>query len=113
MSGAPWLDTYALVCILLMDKHHFSTQDICRISSYNPGIFVNPHLKRQFKNKSLGKGFGAIEKGYVGSLTVLNLKKETTVRRNSLKTKVGWSPLEGEKFKGAVEAVFVKGKLFY
>lgn len=111
MSGAPWLDTYALICIHLMDKYDFSTQDICRIASYNPGIFVNPHLKRQFSNKSLSKGFGAIEKGYVGSLTVLNLKKKTIVKRSSLKTKVGWSPLEGRSFKGAVEAVFVGGKL--
>ena len=110
MSGAPWLDVYALVCVHLMDKHAFTTEDIARVTSYNPGIFVNPHLKRQFKKESFGKGFGKIEKGYVGSLTVINRKKKTTVKRGMLKTKVGWSPLENKRFNGALEAVFVKGK---
>lgn len=110
MSGAPWLDTYALVCVYLMDKHGFTTEDIARVTSYNPGVFVNPHLKRQFKGKSFGKGFGKIEKGYVGSLTVINRKKATTVKRNMLKTKVGWSPLENRRFNGSLEAVFVGGE---
>jgi dihydroorotase-like cyclic amidohydrolase len=45
----------------------------------------------------------------MGSLTVLNLEKMTTVERKNLKTKVGWSPLEGRTFPGAVEAVFIAG----
>ena len=70
---------------------------------------MNPHLKRQFPNKNFGKGFGEIKKGFVGSFTVLNLKKNTVVDRRDLKTKVGWSPLEGRTMSGALEAVFVRG----
>ena len=108
-SGAPWLDTYALVCAWLMNEHGFSAQRIASAAAYMPGKFVNPHLKRQFPKQDFGKGFGEIKRGFVGSLTVLNLKKKTFVRREDLKTKAGWSALEGREMPGAVEAVFVRG----
>ena len=108
-SGAPWLDTYALVCTWLMREHGFSAQDIARVSAFHPGQFVNPHLKRQFKDRTFGKGFGEIKKGFVGSLTVLNTKKKTRVRREDIKSKCGWSALEGRDLPGTIEAVFVGG----
>lgn len=109
-SGAPWLDTYAIVCTWLMREHGFLPQDIARVASHNPGTFVNRFLPSQFPGQDFGKGFGDIAEGYVGSLTVLNIEKTTTVDRKDLKTKVGWSPLEGRTLPGAVEAVFIKGK---
>lgn len=109
-SGAPWLDVYGLVCAWLMHAHNFSAQDIARVAAYHPGTFVNPHLKKQFPKHNFGKGFGQIAKGFVGSFTVLNLKKKTIVNKDMLKTNIGWSPLEGMTMPGAVEAVFVGGK---
>ncbi len=111
-SGAPWLDTYALVCCWLMSEHGFRAQDIARIAAYNPGRFVNRFLPAQYPGRDFGKGFGDIAPGYMGSLTVLNLARKTTVERKDLKTKVGWSPLEGQTFHGAVEAVFIAGKRY-
>jgi dihydroorotase len=111
-SGAPWLDTYALVCAWLMHEHGFTTQDITRVAAYYPGTFVNPHLKRQFPKQNFGKGFGEIKKGFVGSLTVLNLKHPTVVVREEVKSKCGWSALEERTMPGTVEAVFVRGKRF-
>lgn len=110
MSGAPWLDTYALVCLHLMKKHGFSPQRIAHVAAYMPGEFVNKHLKAQFAGKKYGKGFGQVEKGYVGSFTVLSTKGSTTVKREELKTKSAWSPLEDRKFAGKIEAVFVAGQ---
>ncbi len=110
-SGAPWLDTYALVCTWLISEYGFTTQDIARVAAYYPGTFVNTHLKRQFPRQNFGKGFGEIKKGFVGSLTVLNLKQKTIVIREELKSKCGWSALEERTMPGAVEAVFVRGKL--
>ncbi len=92
-----------------MNEYRFTTQDIARVAAYFPGTFVNPHLKRQFAGKNFGKGFGKIEKGYMGSLTILNLKKKTVVVREELKTKCGWSALEERTMPGAVEAVFIRG----
>ncbi len=108
-SGAPWLDTYALVCAWLMKEHGFSAKDIARVTAYYPGQFLNPHLKKQFPKQKWGKGFGKIEKGYVASFTVLNTKKSTRVRREELKTKVQWSALVDRNMPGAVEAVFIRG----
>ncbi len=108
-SGAPWLDTHGLICCWLMREHGFTPQDIARVASYNPGVFVNRFLPFQFLDRDFGKGFGDLAEGYMGSLTVLNTKKETVVDRKDLKTKVGWSPLEGETLPGAVEAVFIAG----
>lgn len=109
-SGAPWLDTYALVCTWLMREHGFTPQDIARVSAYMPGKFINPHLKKQFAKRKFGKGFGEIKKGFMGSLTVLNLKTQTLVKREDLKTKAGWSALQGRVMPGAVEAVFISGE---
>ncbi|TSC86162.1 MAG: Dihydroorotase [Parcubacteria group bacterium Gr01-1014_8] len=109
-SGAPWLDTYGLVCAWLMNECGFTSQDIARVAAYYPGKFVSPFLKRQFPKQNFGKGFGEVKKGFVGSLTVLNLKRKTKVRREDLKTKVKWSALEGREMPGSVEAVFFRGK---
>ena len=70
MSGAPWLDTYAPVVTWLMMNENFITQEIARVTAYNPGKFVNPFLKHQFADSDIdfGKGFGKIEEGYVLSL---------------------------------------------
>jgi len=110
MSGAPWLDTYALVCALLMRTQGFTPQMIARVAAYEPGLFVNRFLKRQFPKMSTGKGFGEIAKGNMGSFTVISLNRVTTIRREDLKTKCGWSPLEDWKVPGGVEAVFVRGE---
>lgn len=110
-SGAPWLDTYALVCCWLMHEHRFATQDIARVAAYNPGQFANRFLPAQYPGHNFGKGFGDIAEGYMGSLTVLNTAKTTVVDRKNLKTKVGWSPLEGREMPGALEAVFIEGEL--
>lgn len=112
-SGAPWLDTYGLVCTWLIRRHGFTPQHIARVAAYNPGRFASQFLSSQFPGRDFGKGFGDIDDGYVGSLTVLNLKKITAVKRENLKTKVGWSAFEGHSFPGAVEAVFIRGKLHH
>ena len=108
VSGAPWLDNYGDVCLILMHSYNFTPKDIARISSYNPGLFVNQQLKHQAKGIDYGKGFGMIDVGYVGSLTVLNLKKANRVR--SIETKCKWSPMDNMHIQGQVDSVFVFGK---
>jgi dihydroorotase len=102
ISGQPHLDTYGAFVTWLILEHRFTPQRIAEICSANPGAFVNPY--------TAPKKFGRIEPGYTASLTVLNLKRSWTVRREDLKTKCGWSPFEGMTFPGSVEAVFVEGR---
>jgi len=105
MSGVPHLDTYGPFVTWLMDEHNFSPHDIARVCSENPGNFVNPFLGEEY-----GKGFGKIEEGYAGNLTVIRPNKPITIRRQLIKSKCGWSPFEDITFPGRVVDTFVMGK---
>jgi len=107
-SGVPHLDTLGAFASWLMVEHGFSTHDIARVFAYNPGIFV-----REFLPAGFGKGYGLIELGYVGSLTILDLKKPFAVTRESVKTKCGWSPFEGYTLPGSVRYTVLRGKIYH
>ncbi len=103
ISGQPHLDTYGAFVTWLLVEQGFTPERVARFCSVNPGAFVNPY--------TTPRKFGRIEPEYTASLTVLNLARPTTIRREDLKTKCGWSPFEGVTFPGSVEAVFLNGKL--
>ena len=101
MSGQPHLDTYGPFVTWLLAEQGFTPERVAAVCSANPGAFVGPFR---------GEKFGRLLPGYVGSLTVLDLRRPTTVRREDLRTRCGWSPFEGVTFPGAVAAVFVRGR---
>lgn len=107
VSGLPHLDTYGAFAAWLIKEHGFSPSDIARVCAFNPGQFVFPFLPEHS-----GKGFGRIEEGYIGSLTVMDPASPTTILRKELKTKCGWSPFEGTKFPGRVTHTIVRGKVY-
>jgi dihydroorotase len=102
VSGQPHLDTYGPFATWLLVEQGFTPERVAAICSANPGAFVNPYQPEKW---------GRLLPGYVGSLTVLNLRRPTTVRRETLGTRCGWSPFEGVTFPGSVAAVFVRGRL--
>jgi dihydroorotase len=106
-SGMPHLDTYGAFATWLMAEHGFSARDIARVCAYNPGSFV-----KEFLPPSFGKGFGVIEPGYVGSLTILNPDAPAMVKREEMKTKCGWSPFEGYELPGRVTYTVLQGKVY-
>jgi dihydroorotase len=59
------------------------------------------------------KDRGYIREGYYADAVLVDLNKPTTVSKNNLLYKCGWSPLEGHTFKGAIEKTFVSGNLVY
>ena len=99
VSGQPHLDTYGPFVTWLMVEQGFTPERIAAICSANPGTFVNPYQTEKW---------GRLLPGHVGSLTVLDLRRPTTIRREDLRTKCGWSPFEGVTFPGSVTAVFVR-----
>lgn len=103
ISGQPHLDTYAPFVTWLLLSQGFTPADVNRFCCQNPGDFVNPY--------TTPKKFGQIAPGYQAALTVLNLARPVTIRREDLKTKCGWSPFEGVTFPGSLEAVYVTGQL--
>jgi dihydroorotase len=107
VSGVPLLDTYGAFATWLVKEHGFTPEQIARVCAYNPGRFVN-----EFLPAKLGKGFGVVAPGYVGSLTVLDFNAPWTVKRAEMKTKCAWSPFEGFTFPGRVRATVVRGKVY-
>ncbi|WP_317898275.1 dihydroorotase [Aurantibacillus circumpalustris] len=56
---------------------------------------------------------GYIREGYFADLVLVNLNKPTTVTKESLLYKCGWSPFEGHTFKSSISKTFVSGHLVY
>ncbi len=107
VSGVPHLDTYGAFTTWLMAEQGFTAQDVARVCAANPGAFV-----REFLPADCGEGFGRIAEGYVGSLTIIDPRTPTTVRREDMQTKCAWSPFEGVTFPGSVCATVVRGRVY-
>src|ERR1043165_3781940 len=56
---------------------------------------------------------GYIREGYFADLVLVNLNKPSTVTKQSLLYKCGWSPFEGHTFSASIEKTFVSGHLAY
>jgi dihydroorotase len=56
---------------------------------------------------------GFIREGYFADLVLVDLDKPWTVSKENIRSKCGWSPLEGVIFQAAVTHTFVSGHLAY
>jgi dihydroorotase len=56
---------------------------------------------------------GYIREGYWADLVLVDLNRETTVSKDNILYKCGWSPLEGTTFHSAVTHTIVSGHLVY
>jgi dihydroorotase len=56
---------------------------------------------------------GYIREGYYADLVVVDLEGNTTVTKENILYKCGWSPLEGTTFPAAITHTFVNGALVY
>ncbi len=112
-SGMPGLDTYATLVGWLWQEVGVDPKILASACSRNPGQFTAKFLetwKLWFPSlNALGHGYGELAKGYSASFTVLHKNKPITISNNSVKTKVGWSPFDGHRFKSSLEAVFLNG----
>jgi dihydroorotase len=59
------------------------------------------------------KDRGYIREGYFGDLVIVDLNKNTTVNKENILYKCGWSPFEGETFPAEITHTFVSGNLVY
>lgn len=56
---------------------------------------------------------GFIKEGYWADLVLLDLEQNTSIQKNNLLYKCGWSPLEGQQLPGLVSHTIVSGHLAY
>lgn len=100
-SGGP-LVQHALLAML--EKHHegkISVERIVQLMSHNVATLF------QIENR------GFIREGYYADLVMVDLKKSTTVTRDTILAKCGWSPFEGQTFHSRVRTTFVNGNIVY
>jgi dihydroorotase len=56
---------------------------------------------------------GYIREGYHADLVLVDLQTTTTVSKENILYKCGWSPLEGHTFPASIQYTFVNGKIAY
>jgi dihydroorotase len=56
---------------------------------------------------------GYIREGYFADLVIVDMNKNTTVSKENILYKCGWSPFEGETFPAEITHTFVSGNLVY
>jgi dihydroorotase len=100
-SGIPHLDTYGAFVFWLLEEG-ISLGTILQACAEGPGKFLSRYLPHPY---------GKVEKGFVGSLSVLR-RESQTIRRSSLKTRSGWSCFEGSTFPGRVTHTIVRGRIY-
>ncbi len=59
------------------------------------------------------KDRGYIREGYYADLVIVDLESNTTVAKENILSKCGWSPFEGQTFPAAITHTFVSGALVY
>ena len=59
------------------------------------------------------KDRGYIREGYYADLVIVDLNQNTTVTKENILAKCGWSPFEGQTFPAAITHTFVSGNLVY
>lgn len=87
-------------------------------------ILLDLHLRGYFTMEeivrkachSVADCFGIMDRGYLdegayADLVIIDPDRRTTVTKESLHYKCGWSPLEGRGFQGAIDFTFVNGRI--
>jgi dihydroorotase len=100
-SGGP-LVQHALLAML--DKFHQQKISIEKIVD-----LMSHHVASLFQIEN--RGF--IREGYFADLVLVDLKSPTTVNRQNVLAKCGWSPFEGHTFQSSVKSTFVNGNLVF
>jgi dihydroorotase len=59
------------------------------------------------------KDRGYVREGYFADLVIVDLNKTTTVSKENILYKCGWSPFEGQTFPAEVNHTFINGNLVY
>lgn len=100
-SGMPSIQ-YSLLAMLELSKQgYLPVTRIAQLMSANPAKRFNL------------KGFGTIAVGNYADLVLVSDQQSTTVNKENILSKCGWSPFEGQTFSHRIMGTWVKGKKVY
>ncbi|MFM9005353.1 MAG: dihydroorotase [Flavobacteriales bacterium] len=100
-SGGPLVQHSLLALLQLYHQGIFSLENIVRKTSHAVADMFC--IDRR----------GYIRKGYFADLVLVDLEQKTHIEKAGLLYKCGWSPFEGETWKGVVDKTWVNGNLVY
>ncbi len=100
-SGMPSIQ-YSLLAMLELSKQgYLPITRVAQLMSTNPAKRFNL------------QGFGAIAEGNFADLVLVSDQQTTTVSKENILSKCGWSPFEGQTFSHRIMGTWVKGKKVY
>jgi dihydroorotase len=101
MSGAPIVQFSLNIMLEFYRQGLISLEKIAEKMCHNPAILYQIEKR------------GFIREGYFADLTMVDLDASSTVDKDSIYSKCGWSPLEGTTFHSKVIRTFVNGNMVY
>lgn len=100
-SGMPSIQ-YSLLAMLELSKQgYLPVTRVAQLMSTNPAKRFNL------------QGFGAIVEGNYADLVLVSDQQTTTVNKENILSKCGWSPFEGQTFSHHIMGTWVKGNKVY
>lgn len=101
MSGAPIIQFSLNIMLEFYKKELISLEKIVEKMCHNPAALYGIYKR------------GFIREGYFADLTIVDLNADTTVTKECILSKCGWSPLLGTTFHSKITQTFVNGHLVY
>jgi dihydroorotase len=100
-SGGPLVQHALLALIDQVHAGRLTLTDLVQKTAHNTAICFQIEKR------------GFIREGYWADLVLVDLKRKTTVRKENILSKCGWSPFEGHTFGAAIQYTLVSGKVAY
>jgi dihydroorotase (multifunctional complex type) len=100
LPGLPGNETMVVILLDLVARGFVTIERVAALLAENPA-----RLFGLFGRK------GAIEPGFDGDLTIVDLGGETVARATEMVGVAGWTPYEGMAFRGRVEMTVIRGRI--
>lgn len=100
-SGGPLVQHALLALLTAVKNGKITIEKLVEKACHNPAILF------QISNR------GYLREGYFADLVLVDLERNTTVKKEDLLYQCGWSPFEGTTFSASVDKTWVNGQLVY
>ncbi|KAA9132095.1 dihydroorotase [Marinihelvus fidelis] len=100
-SGLPLVQDVLLASLELAHQGHLDLAEVITKIAHNPAI------RFEVENR------GFLREGYAADLVLVDLDTPTTISRDRVLSKVGWSPFEGRTFGSSINSVWINGALAF